>query len=73
MAAQRRTLIKEVTLDEDDVAWFNEHFPKASVNGICSMLFKKFREVTQHTPQYYADLAAREMNNDLARGVGEAP
>lgn len=61
MTAQRRLIEKYVQLDEDDVAWFNEHFPKASIAGTLALLFSKFREHSTFTPQHYATLAAKSL------------
>ena len=69
--AQRRTVTREAQLDEDDVAWFKTQYPNASVNGTLSMLFKKFVEVSKVTPIQYAELAAKELNDEIGGANNE--
>lgn len=65
--AQRRTVTREAQLDEDDVAWFKTRYPNASVNGTLSLLFKKFREVSEnHTSVDYARIAAEKLNEEIS-------
>jgi hypothetical protein len=64
--AQRRTVTREAQLDEDDVAWFKTRYPNASVNGTLSLLFKKFREVSEkHTSVDYAEIAAEKLTEEI--------
>lgn len=56
---------RNVGLNEDDVKWFESTYPKASLSGHLSLLLEKYRRVTEHTPDYYAEIAARELKEEL--------
>ena len=51
--------------NEEDVQWFEEHYPKASLSWLCSVLLEKFRLVHTMTPSDYAEIAARELKDEL--------
>lgn len=69
--AQRRTVTREAQLDEDDVAWFKTRYPNASVNGTLALLFKKFREVSEKTSVDYAEIAAKELTDEIEEANNE--
>lgn len=69
--AQRRTVTREAQLDEDDVAWFKTRYPNASVNGTLALLFRKFVEVNKLTPVDYAEIAAKELSNEIGDANNE--
>jgi len=55
----RETLERKVVLDKDNVDWFTEQYPRASLSGILDMLLENFRKVSEFTPAHYADVAAK--------------
>jgi len=63
--AQHDVIRKKIELNKDDVDWFEEQYPKASLGGILSMLLTKFREHNTHTPNDYAAMAAQALSEEV--------
>lgn len=61
----REVVRKHIELNGDDVAWFEQQYPKGSLSATLGMLFTKFREVNEHTPAEYAEIAARALSEEL--------
>lgn len=61
----RNVINKRIELNSEDVDWFESHYPNGSLTGVISMLFTKFREANTMTPAEYADLAAKELSNEI--------
>ena len=57
----REIVRRYVELDKEDVRWFEEHYPRGAITGILQILLSKFREVSAHTPAYYAEIAAKAL------------
>lgn len=58
---------RNVQLNQDDVDWFEQTYPKSSLSATLGLLLEKFRAVTEHTPAEYAEIAARELKEELER------
>ena len=56
---------RNVQLHDDDLRWLEETYPKVSLSAILGLLLSKYREVTVHTPAYYAEIAAKELKEEL--------
>lgn len=56
---------RNIQLHDDDVRWLEETYPKISLSAILGLLLSKYRAVTEHTPEYYAEVAAKELKEDL--------
>lgn len=56
-----------VDLDRDDVLWFKEQYPKASMTGILESLFSTFREVNEKTAREYIERAAEIITVEMRR------
>lgn len=56
---------RNVQLNEDDVQWFERTYPKASLSATLGLLLEKYRRVTEFTPENYAEIAARELKEEL--------
>lgn len=67
--AQRNVIRKNVELNADNVEWFQRHYPQGSLAAMISMLFDKFVEANEKTPQEYAQIAAQELSEDLKRAA----
>jgi activator of HSP90 ATPase len=59
--------IHEVTLDEEDVEWFNTSYPARSLSWVVNKLLKEFRSLHAVTP---ADLA-KKAAGDVKRLIEE--
>lgn len=64
-----KTVDRNVSLDEDDVSWFNETYPKGQFGWLFNLLLKEFRRAHTITPQDYAAIGARELQKKLQEGV----
>jgi len=56
---------RNVQLHDDDLRWLEETYPKVSLSAILGLLLSKYREVAKHTPAYYAEIAAKELKEEL--------
>lgn len=56
---------RNIQINEDDVRWFEQTYPRASLSGILGLLLEKYRSVNTYTPEYYAELAAKELKEEL--------
>jgi hypothetical protein len=63
-----RTVNRHVTLDSDDVNWFNDTYPEGTFGWLFTMLLKEFRKAHTITPQDYAAIGARELKKRLEEG-----
>jgi hypothetical protein len=63
--SSRNVVRKNTELNADNVEWFENAYPKGSLSPILSMLFDKFCESHQATPREYAEIAAKELAEDL--------
>ena len=63
----RNIVRKTVELNKEDIAWFEETYPHGSLSAMLQMLLGRFREITIHTPQEYADIAARALSEEITR------
>lgn len=50
----------QVELNDEDLKWFRQTYPKGSLAGVMSMLFEKFRLAHITTPDDAARTAADE-------------
>lgn len=58
---------KGIELNQDDVTWFEEQYPNGSLSGVIQMLFSRFREANEKTPHEYAEIAAKQLTEELRR------
>ena len=56
---------RNIQISEEDVRWFENTHPKASLSGLLGMLLAKFREVSVTTPSDYVSIAATKLKEDL--------
>lgn len=61
------TVRKEVQLNEDNFNRFKEHFPDGSLSWALDLLLGKFMDQYKHTPQEYAELAAKELKEEITK------
>ena len=59
------TVDRHVAIDEDNVKWFNETYPKGSFGWLFNMLLTEFRKAHSMTPQDYGAIGARELKKKL--------
>lgn len=64
---KHNTVRYTVDLDRDDVLWFKEHYPKASMTGILETLFSTFRQVNEKTAKEYIERAAEKLSAEIRR------
>lgn len=56
---------RNIQLHDEDVRWFENTYPRASLSNILGLLLEKFRSVHTITPAEYAEIAAKELKEDL--------
>lgn len=56
---------RNVQLNEDDIKWFENTYPKASLSAILGLLLEKYRQVAIITPSDYANIAAKTLHEEL--------
>lgn len=56
---------RSIQLNEDDVRWFENTYPKASLAAILGLLLEKYRKVATMTPAMYAEIAAQELKEEI--------
>lgn len=67
MARKHDTVRFTVDLDREDVSWFREHYPKASMTGILETLFRTYRQVSEKTAKDYIELTAAKISEEMLR------
>lgn len=55
---------KNVQLSEVNIAEFEKHYPKGNLSWALDLLLEKFVAQFKHTPQEYAEIAARELGEE---------
>lgn len=56
---------KNVQISSINIENFEKHFPKGNLSWVLDMLLEKFVAQYQHTPAEYADIAARELKEEI--------
>lgn len=56
---------KNVQLSEINIAEFEKHYPKGNLSWALDMLLERFVAQFHHTPQEYAEIAARELKEEI--------
>lgn len=61
----REVIRKYIELNQDDVDWFEQQYPKGSLSAVVQMMLTKFREANTLTPADYAKIAADALTEEL--------
>lgn len=61
------TIERRVLLNEENIKKFDEHFPNGSLSWALDLLLGKFMDQYKHTPQEYADIAAKELKEEITK------
>lgn len=56
-----------VELHTVDLDWYVSTYGDARLSWVLSMLLQKFRENHQQTPEYYAQIAALSLKEDIEK------
>jgi hypothetical protein len=54
-----------VDLSEENVEWYEIHYPKGSFSWVLDLLLTNFRQAQTLTPVDYAAIAANKLDKDI--------
>lgn len=69
MPPSKITVRRMVGLNSDDVDWYERTYGEDRLSWVLAMLLQKFREAHQHTPEFYADLAAKTLKEEIEENL----
>jgi hypothetical protein len=56
---------KRVELNEENIKWYEETYPKGSLSWLCDLALQKFREAHTISPSDYMEIGIVELMREM--------